>query len=163
MRQEHQEHRSWPPQPRAAHLDVKRRHPLIGAEVRGFDLARPLEAAKLARLNVLWNEHLLLIFPGQAITDEQHFAFGRNFGEPEILPSLARRSSRNPEIYRVSNADEAGNIMPPKETAWQYINLSWLWHTDSSFREVPSKGSILHGIGTTNAGGDTLFANICAA
>lgn len=76
---------------------------------------------------------------------------------------MAHRSSRNGEIYRVSNVDEGGNIIPPKETAWQYINLSWLWHTDSSFREVPSKGSILHGLEVTNAGGNTLFANMYAA
>jgi len=144
-------------------LTIKRRHPLIGAEVRGLDLSRPLDAPILARINELWMEHLLLIFPDQDISDEQHIVFGRNFGELEIHPSLAHRSSRNKEIYRVSNVDEAGNIIPPKETAWQYLNLSWLWHTDSSFREVPSKGSILHGIETTNAGGNTLFANMYAA
>jgi taurine dioxygenase len=144
-------------------LEVRRRHPLIGTEVRGLDLSRPLDADTRAAVDRLWMEHLLLIFPDQDITDEQHIAFGRNFGDLEIHPSLSHRSSRNKEIYRVSNVDEAGNIIPPKETAWQYLNLSWLWHTDSSFREVPSKGSILHGIETTNAGGNTLFANMYAA
>jgi alpha-ketoglutarate-dependent taurine dioxygenase len=144
-------------------LQVKQRHPLIGAEVGGINLADSLDVETIARLHELWMEHLLLIFPGQGITDEEHIAFARHFGELEIHPSLAHRSSRNKEIYRVSNVDEAGNIIPPKETAWQYLNLSWLWHTDSSFREVPSKGSILHGIETTNAGGNTLFANMYAA
>jgi taurine dioxygenase len=144
-------------------IEVKRRHPLIGAEVRGVDLSRPLDAAARARINDLWMQHLVLVFPGQSISDEQHIAFGRNFGELEIHVSVAHRSSRNAEIYRVSNVDEAGNIIPPRETAWQYINLSWLWHTDSSFREVPSKGSILHGLEVTNAGGNTLFANMYAA
>ena len=144
-------------------LEVVRRHPLIGTEVRGIDLAQPLDDATFEELHTLWMEHLLLIFPDQAVTDEQHIAFGRRFGELEVHPSLAHRSSRNKEIYRVSNVDEAGNIIPPKETSWQYPNLSWLWHTDSSFREVPSKGSILHGIETTNAGGNTLFANMYAA
>lgn len=144
-------------------LQVTRRHPLIGTEVRGVDLTQPLEAATVDALHALWMEHLVLIFPGQAITDDEHVAFGRQFGDLEIHPSLAHRASRNEEIYRVSNVDEAGHIIPPQETAWQYINLSWLWHTDSSFREVPSKGSILHGIETTNAGGNTLFANMYAA
>lgn len=144
-------------------LQVTQRHPLIGTEVRGVDLSKSLDEATLQQLHALWMEHLLLIFPEQAISDEQHIAFGRRFGELEIHPSLAHRSSQNKEIYRVSNVDEAGNIIPPRETAWQYINLSWLWHTDSSFREVPSKGSILHGIETTNAGGNTLFANMYAA
>jgi alpha-ketoglutarate-dependent taurine dioxygenase len=139
------------------------RHPLIGAEVRGIDLAQPLDRDVFERVHALWMQHLLLVFSEQSINDEQHIAFGRHFGELEIHPSVAHRSSRNREIYRVSNVDEAGNIIPPKETAWQYINLSWLWHTDSSFREVPSKGSILHGVETTNAGGNTLFANMYAA
>lgn len=144
-------------------IEARRRHPLIGAEVRGVDLARPLDAATRMRIHDLWMQHLVLVFPGQSISDEQHIAFGRNFGELEIHVSVAHRSSRNAEIYRVSNVDEAGNIIPPRETAWQYINLSWLWHTDSSFREVPSKGSILHGLEVTNAGGSTLFANMYAA
>jgi len=144
-------------------IEARRRHPLIGAEVRGVDLSRPLDAASRTRIHDLWMQHLVLVFPGQSISDEQHIAFGRNFGELEIHVSVAHRSSRNAEIYRVSNVDEAGNIIPPRETAWQYINLSWLWHTDSSFREVPSKGSILHGLEVTNAGGNTLFANMYAA
>lgn len=144
-------------------IDTKQRHPLIGAEVRGVDLPRPLDPATQRLVHDLWMQHLVLVFPEQPITDEQHIAFGRHFGELEVHVSVAHRSTRNVEIYRVSNVDEAGNIIPPKETAWQYINLSWLWHTDSSFRQVPSKGSILHGLEVTNAGGHTLFANMYAA
>lgn len=144
-------------------ISATARHALIGAEVHGLDLSRPLDPSTRARIHDLWMKHLVLVFPGQTITDEQHIAFGRNFGELEVHVSVAHRSSHNAEIYRVSNVDEAGNIIPAKETAWQYINLSWLWHTDSSFRQVPSKGSILHGLEITNAGGNTLFANMYAA
>ncbi|MBI2740048.1 MAG: TauD/TfdA family dioxygenase [Rhodospirillales bacterium] len=144
-------------------ISAAARHALISAEVRGLDLSQPLDPSTRARIHDLWMKHLVLVFPGQTITDEQHIAFGRNFGELEVHVSVAHRSSRNAEIYRVSNVDEAGNIIPARETAWQYINLSWLWHTDSSFRQVPSKGSILHGLEITNAGGNTLFANMYAA
>ncbi len=139
---------------------LKERHPLIGIEVRDVDLTKPLDDETFNEINALWMKNPLLIFPDQAISDEQHIAFGRRFGELEIHPSLAHRSSQNKEIYRVSNVDETGNIIPPSVSKWQYINLSWLWHTDSSFREIPSKGSILHGIETTKAGGNTLFANM---
>jgi alpha-ketoglutarate-dependent taurine dioxygenase len=144
-------------------LTITRRHPSIGTEVRGIDLGQPLDDASLAALTAIWMEHPVLVFPDQPISDAQHIAFGRRFGELEVHPSVAHRSSRNAEIYRVSNVDEAGRIIPSQETAWQYINLSWLWHTDSSFREIPSKGSILHGVETTNAGGNTRFANMYAA
>ncbi len=144
-------------------FSVERLHPKIGAEVRGIDLANHLDRDALDVLHTFWMKYLVLVFPDQCITDEQHIAFGRNFGDLEEHPSRAHRSSRNTEIYRVSNVDEAGNIIHQKETAWQYINLSWLWHTDSSFRKIPSKGSILHGIQTTNKGGHTRYANMYAA
>ena len=82
------------------------------------------------------------------------------FGKLKIHHSLSHRSSKNPEIYRVSNVDEKGKIIPNKETSWQYLKQSWLWHTDSSFRKIPSNGSILHGISTIKKSGNTLFANI---
>ena len=72
-------------------LIVNRRHPLIGAEVRGVDLREPLDAATFEALHALWMEHLLLIFPGQSITDEEHMAFACHFGTLEIHPSLAHR------------------------------------------------------------------------
>lgn len=144
-------------------IAARPRHPLIGAEVVGIDLSQPLDEARRQQVHDLWMKHLVLVFPGQRLSDEQHIAFGRNFGELEVHVSVAHRSSRNIEIYRVSNVDETGRIIPPKETAWQYINLSWLWHTDSSFREIPSKGSILHGLEVTTAGGNTCFANMHAA
>jgi len=144
-------------------ISVRKRHPLIGAELTGVDLRCPLDKNLFERIHSLWMENLVLIFPNQSLNDEQHIKFGSQFGELEVHPSLAHRSSKNTEIYRVSNVDESGNIIQSNETAWQYINLSWLWHTDSSFRNIPSKGSILHGIETTKRGGHTLFANMYEA
>lgn len=142
---------------------VTRRHPLIGSEVRGIDLRHPLTPDTLAELEAIWMEHPMLVFPGQAVADEQQIAFARNFGELEIHPSVAHRSSAHPEIYRVSNVDEQGKILPSESSEWQYMELTWLWHTDSSFREIPSKGSILHGLMIPPEGGDTLFANMYEA
>ncbi len=146
----------------ASVVSVHPRHPLIGAEMRGIDLARPLDAATRDAILAAWHQHLLLIFPRQTITDAEQIAFARNFGALEIHPSKDHRSSRHPEIYRVANVDEAGDILPPSGEAWRYINISWLWHSDSSFRAIPSKGSILHGIQVTEQGGETLFCNLCA-
>jgi len=144
------------------HVTVIPRHPLIGAEVRGLDLAAPLGREVLDEVRRAWLAHLLLIFPEQRISDRQQIAFARNFGELEIHPSAAHRSSRHPEIYRVANVDEEGRILDSASEAWRYLNITWLWHSDSSFREVPSNGSILHGIEVTKAGGETLFCNLYA-
>lgn len=148
----------------ASSLRIRKRHPLIGAEVTGVDLSQPLDDETFRAINEAWLEHLLLIFPGQPITDAQQIAFARRFGELEIHPSKAHRSSRHPEIYRVANVDEEGNILPPEGEAWRYLNITWLWHSDSSFRAVPSMGSILHGIEVTGPGqgGETLFCNLYA-
>ena len=144
-------------------IRVKKRHPLIGAELTGVDLKSSLNNIIFERIHSLWMENLVLVFPNQSLNDEQHIKFGSQFGELEVHPSLAHRSSENKEIYRVSNVDESGNIIQSNDTAWQYVNLSWLWHTDSSFRKIPSKGSILHGIETTKKGGNTLFSNMYEA
>ena len=136
-------------------LEITERHSLIGTEVRGVDLSHHIDDATYQALHDLWMEHLLLIFPDQPISDDALVEFGRRFGRLEIHPSLEHRSSRNEEIYRVANTDEQGDIIPPKDTFWQYLKNSWRWHSDSSFREIPSKGSILHGIKITNAGGNT--------
>jgi taurine dioxygenase len=143
-----------------ARLAITPRHPLIGAEVRGVDLSAPIDDAVFAEIYQAWLAHLVLVFPDQPISDAQHIAFSRRFGELEIHPAKAHRSSHAPEIYRVTNVDEAGNILPPESEAWRYTNISWLWHSDSSFRQVPSSGSILHGIELPPTGGDTLFCNL---
>ena len=137
-------------------------HPTIGAKVQGIDLSI-LSDDNISKINDLWLKYLILLFPNQDISDEDHIKFGRKFGQLEKHPSLSHRSSKNPEIYRVSNVSEEGKIIPSKNTSWQYLKQSWLWHTDSSFREIPSKGSILHGISTTRKGGSTFFANMYEA
>ena len=141
---------------------VKSLHENIGISIEGIDLSN-LDNDTFQKIKKLWLEYLVIVFPHQNISDEDHIKFGKRFGKLEVHPSLSHRSSKNPEIYRVSNVDENGDIIPNKETSWQYLKQSWLWHTDSSFRKIPSNGSILHGISTTNEGGNTLFANMYKA
>lgn len=143
-------------------LDVRPLHSAIAAEIQGFQLAAPLDEATFAALHQAWMDHQLLLFRDQTLDDAQQIAFARRFGELEIHPSKTHRSSRHPEIYRVSNVDEAGQILPPEGEAWKYMNLTWLWHSDSSFRDVPSTGSILRAVEVPASGGDTLFANLYA-
>ena len=141
---------------------VKKLHKNIGISIQGIDLSN-IDNDTFQEIKNLWLENLIILFPNQNISDEDHIKFGKRFGDLEVHPSLSHRSSKNQEIYRVSNVDENGNIIPNKETSWQYLKQSWLWHTDSSFRKIPSNGSILHGISTTNEGGNTLFANMYKA
>ena len=140
--------------------------PILGgfsAVIDGLDLSEPLNSKIINQITNYWLEYPILIMNKQNISDVEQVKFAKNFGALEIHPSLAHRSSKTPEIYRVSNVDENNQIMEPKSTSWQYLELTWLWHTDSSFREIPSLGSILHGVEIPTIGGDTLFANMTKA
>src|SRR5262249_5645766 len=96
-------------------ISVKARHPALGAEIGGVDMRRPLDAATLAAIVEAWTKHLVLVFPGQDVSDAEHVAFTRHFGEPEVFhqTSLSLRSDRVREIFLVSNVDEQNRLMKP--------------------------------------------------
>lgn len=144
-------------------FEVKGRNNGFAAKLSGVDLSLSIDIPTFDRIHRLWMKHPVLVFPDQTITDIQQIAFAKHFGDLEVHPSLAHRADDYPEIYRVSNVDKADRIMEPESSDWQYLELTWLWHTDSSFRPVPSMASILHGIEIPPVGGDTLFADLTAA
>lgn len=69
-------------------------------------------------------QHLVLAFPDQDVTDAEHAAFTRYFGEPEIFHQKIIRSERVKEIFRISNVDEAGVPMPPDHPVAQQVALA---------------------------------------
>lgn len=143
-------------------IEIVPRHPSLGAEVRGLDLRRPVGADAVAAVRAAWLKHLVLVFPEQPISDEQHVAFTRLFGEPEVFhqTSLHLRSQHVPEIFLVSNVDEAGHLLAPDEPSQKQLSSTLQWHTDSSYRLRPSQGSLLHGIEISRTGGATRFINM---
>jgi alpha-ketoglutarate-dependent taurine dioxygenase len=144
----------------ASRLTVRKLHPALGAEVRGVDMRQPLDAATFDELHGIWMEHLVLVFPDQHVTDAEHVAFTRYFGEPEIFHQKIIRSERVKEIFRVSNVDEDNNLMPPDHPVAQQVSLAQFWHTDSSYREIPCTGALLHGVEVSRSGGETQFTNM---
>ena len=118
---------------RAMTITVIPRHPALGAEVQGIDLRKPMESATRQAVSDAWTEHLVLVFPGQVITDQEHVAFTRHFGEPEIFhqTSLNLRSDRVKEIFLVSNVDDQDRVMPPSAPSQKQLSSSRLWHTRS--------------------------------
>jgi alpha-ketoglutarate-dependent taurine dioxygenase len=143
-------------------IAVRPLHPLIGAEVRGVDLRRPLDPASFRAVHDAWMQHLVLVFPAQRISDAEHVAFTRAFGAPEIFHQDIIKSKATPEIFRLSNVGEDGKLMPPSHPTIQQISLAQLWHTDSSYRPMPCVGSLLHGVEVSRTGGETQFINLYA-
>ncbi len=142
-------------------LTIRELHPGLGAEVGGIDLREPLTAEARDELRAAWSRHGVLVFRDQDITDEQHVAFSRHFGNLEVLPERDYTEDRLPEIFILSNVDEKGEILPTDSAAVTFNSLTWFWHTDSCYRAIPSRGAILHGIDVIEGGGgETRFANL---
>ena len=143
-------------------ITVKSRHPALGAEIRGVDMRRPMDPETFKAVHDAWMKHLVVVFPDQPVTDQEHVAFTRHFGDPEIFhqTSLHLRSDRVREIFLVSNVDENDRLMTPAEPSQKQLSSSRQWHTDSSYRTKPSVGSLLHGIEISRTGGITQFINM---
>lgn len=128
----------------------------LGAEVLGLDLSRPVEADDFARIHRAHLDHHLLVFRSQRITPAQQIAFSRRFGPLQIHVLRQFQLAGHPEILVVSNVVENG----------QPIGLGdagHFWHSDLSYKERPSLGSMLHAQELPAEGGDTLFANMHTA
>lgn len=118
----------------------------LGAEIHGIDL-RSVSDDDIAVVRELLREHLVLFFPGQNLTQDEHVEFGRHFGELEGHPNL-RNSSTAPEIFELIASD--GGIADE-------------WHSDLTFMPNPSVMSILHMVKCPSAGGDTMWSSMYAA
>jgi alpha-ketoglutarate-dependent taurine dioxygenase len=136
-------------------------HPALGVEVLGVDLSETLSADRFGAVSRLWDQHQLLLFRNQSLTEEQQIDFSRRFGTLAVQIESDKRSTRNPAILRISNVSESGKM--DAESQRFFAILTGLWHTDGSYKPVPSHGSILHCLEAATAGGETCFANMIAA
>ncbi|MDQ8023418.1 MAG: TauD/TfdA family dioxygenase [Moraxellaceae bacterium] len=124
----------------------------LGAEVIGLDLSQPPSAADFARIHRAHLDHHVLVFRDQRITPQQQVDFSRRFGPLQIHVLRNFQLAGHPEVLIISNIKEDG----------QPIGLGdagHFWHSDLSYVERPSLGSMLHAQELPSEGGDTLFAN----
>jgi alpha-ketoglutarate-dependent 2,4-dichlorophenoxyacetate dioxygenase len=149
-------------------IEVTRLHPTLGAELRGVDLTCPVTPEVFAEIEVEFNRYGILVFPGQPVTDEQQLAFSELFGPLEVNPNYAGAKMRlRPDIADISNLDAEGRVLA-REDRRNLFNLgNQLWHTDSSFKQIPAKCSLLSAreLPTSGpmGGGETEFADLRAA
>jgi alpha-ketoglutarate-dependent 2,4-dichlorophenoxyacetate dioxygenase len=139
-------------------------HPTLGAAVRGVDLTRPVTPDVFAEIDAAFNRYGILVFPGQRVTDQQQLAFSRLFGPLEVNPNYAGAKMRlRPDIADISNLDAEGRVLA-RDDRRNLFNLgNQLWHTDSSFKHVPAKCSLLSARELPSSGGETEFADLRAA
>lgn len=146
---------------------IERLGPSLAGRVTGLDLTRPLDAEQVAAIEAGMDEHAVLVFPAQRITDEQQLAFTVNFGaleETEGGNVTAKDQRRlDPQMADVSNLDEHGKPLARDDRRRMFNLGNQLWHSDSSFRATPAKYSILSGRVVSTSGGNTEFADMRAA
>ncbi len=123
--------------------------PTIGAELHGIDFTRALDPQTFRRLEqALW-DHKVVYARNQDMTPAQQVALGRLFGELEVHPF--RPEGEFPEVLVLDNHKD------------NPVLSTDVWHSDTTFRERPTKYSILRCLIIPAAGGDTLWADMCAA
>jgi alpha-ketoglutarate-dependent 2,4-dichlorophenoxyacetate dioxygenase len=141
-------------------------HPHLGAEIGGVDLTKPVPPQTFAEIEAALNQHAVLIFPGQPVTDDQQLAFSRLFGPLEISHIFAgekRRRLAQSELFDISNLDPDGRILALTSPRRMFNLGNQLWHTDSSFKYVPARASLLSAREVPPEGGETEFADLRAA
>jgi taurine dioxygenase len=131
-------------------IEVDKYTPIIGAEISGADLSRPLSNRQMDEIHRALAENCVIFFRDQTLTPEQHLAFGRNFGDLHTHPA-APHAPGHPELM-IIHADKDS----PRANGEG-------WHSDVSCDPEPPMGSILYIKQTPPKGGDTLFASMYAA
>jgi alpha-ketoglutarate-dependent 2,4-dichlorophenoxyacetate dioxygenase len=147
-------------------ITVKQLHPHFVGEVGGVDLRAPLDKTTVDALTAAIDRHAVLVFHDQHITDEQQQAFSRNFGDLETTV----RAYRNDFVPRldvhmadISNLDENNRVLPANDRRRLNALGNRLWHSDSSFKRIPARFSLLSARIIPSWGGETQFADMRAA
>ncbi len=146
-------------------LDPQNR-PFFAGEISGIDLTRRLTDEEVAFIHDGMNHYGVLVFRDQHLDDESQLAFSRQLGPLEqatgdIMPPEERRMSM--DLNDISNLDRNGNVLARDDRRRLFSLGNQLWHSDSSFKDVPALYSLLSARTIPAAGGNTEFADMRAA
>jgi alpha-ketoglutarate-dependent 2,4-dichlorophenoxyacetate dioxygenase len=149
-------------------VTIRALHPVFAGEVVGIDCRRPLGPDEVATIEAGMDRYAVLVFREQFVTDDEQLAFTRHFGELETYRTAGHIRRRDEQrlgsgMADFSNLDKAGNIIAADERVWFFKLGDRLWHSDSSFRPVPAKYSLLSARVLPSWGGNTEFADMRAA
>ncbi len=139
-------------------MELKRLGPGFAAEVRGVglaDVARSDEAYHAVR--AAFEEHSVLLFRGQPITDELQLAYSKRFGPLEIAKAASRGEGTPFSV--LTNVEPDGTLVPPDHKEALRARANQLWHTDSCFKDPPALASVLSVRVLPGSGGETEFAS----
>src|SRR5215831_5530180 len=139
-------------------ITTTRLTPHFAAQIDGADITRPMDDATWHDIRAAFEEHSVLLFRGQLLTDEQQIAFSQRFGRLEVTRSM--NPAAGTPFARQANLDiKTGEIIPAEDRRMIYQLANMLWHSDSSFKAVPSLCSLLSARIVAPEGGATEFAS----
>jgi alpha-ketoglutarate-dependent 2,4-dichlorophenoxyacetate dioxygenase len=139
--------------------------PNIGAEADGIDLREPLSPGEAEEIHAAMDRYAVLVFHGQKLTNEQHVAFTKALGPLEnTMGNTLRTEFRLPPTFAdVSNLDGENRPYGQDDRRRLFAIGNRLWHSDSSFKAIPAKYSLLRAVRIPSKGGNTEFAHMGAA
>ena len=146
-------------------ITIQELTPGFVGEVSGIDITQPLTTAQAAELEAGMDRYAVLVYRDQRFTDEQQKAFSRNFGSLEDTASATIVTGRrlDADMADVSNLGVDHKPLA-RDDRRRLFNLgNQLWHSDSSFKAIPAKFSLLSGRIVVDTGGNTEFADMRAA
>jgi len=146
----------------ATTVSIRKLTPVFGAEITGVDL-RDLDDATFAKIEDAFETYSVLVFPDQPLNDDEQIAFSRRFGDLEKTQGHIANNFTVKHVSEISNLDPDGKLMKPDDPRLRFRIGQRRWHTDSSFKRVPAKASLLHARVLPPDGGETQFASMRAA
>jgi alpha-ketoglutarate-dependent 2,4-dichlorophenoxyacetate dioxygenase len=139
----------------------------FAAEVGDVDVSRKLDTADLTAIHEAFAKYAVLIFPEQHLSQDQHLDFAREFGPLETTIArlyIKEAQLRVPrEFADVSNLDPSNEVWGKDSRQRMFQLANRLWHTDSSFKRIPARASLLYAQTIPPVGGHTEFADLRAA
>lgn len=145
------------------HLNIEPLHPDFGARIAGLDLTVSLSDDVVEQIHAAIDAYSLLLFPAQPMTDEAQLNLTRALGEPEAEHVTFGKTGRVVYFGTVGNVTESGDKHDNSHPRTRYQTGNEMWHSDSSFRRVPSYVSINHAYEVPGEGGATEFVSMRAA
>jgi alpha-ketoglutarate-dependent 2,4-dichlorophenoxyacetate dioxygenase len=144
-------------------ISIRPLTPVFGAEITDIDLSEPLDDATVTEVKDAFEEHSVLLFPNQNISDEEHVAFSHHFGVTDAPRQHFAVYHHKPKVNAVINFDAEGNLFEDNDDRAKFRKGQRMWHTDGSYRSIPSVSSILRACMVPPEGGHTQFASLRAA
>ena len=146
-----------------AALTIDPLHDEFGATITGIGLDATLSDAQISQLRSAIDKYSFLVFPEQSLDDDKHLAFTRQLGEPEANHVALGRDGVVNYFGTVGNVQPDGTVQGSDHKHTKFLTGNNMWHTDSSFRKVPSMVSIMYVYEVPEEGGHTQYVSSRAA